>query len=177
MAPKYAYRIHTLNVGHSDALPVTANIIIFSLLYAAAGAILSFVLYYTFDAYDPEKNRGMEWETKGIVFQLFDVIIEISIISVVAFWLVHNINISAPIIPVRRGLERFIDSYTSGLFFMFTIFIFLDDLGEKLKYIFHRALGSTFDVVFPAEGSVLDGTLKYSPEQRKKISAGFLDKV
>jgi hypothetical protein len=177
MAPKYAYRMHTSHVDRGDALAVTANIIIFSLLYATAGAILSFVLYYTFDMYDPKENQGMEWETKGVPFQLFDVIVEISIISVVAFWLVHYINTSAPIIPVRRGLEKFIDSYTSGLFFMFTIFIFLDDLGEKLKYIFHLTLGSTFDVVFPAEGSVLDGTLKYSPEQRKKISAGFLNKV
>jgi len=177
MAPKYAYRIHTRHVERSDALAVTANIVIFSLLYAAAGAILSFVLYYTFDVYDPENKQGMEWELKGLLFQLFDVIVEIAIISVVAFWLVHHINTSAPIIPVRRGLEGFIDSYTSGLFFMFTIFIFLDDLGEKLKYIFHRALGSTFDLVFPAEGSVLDGTLKYSAEQRKKISAGFLNKV
>ena len=74
-------------------------------------------------------------------------------------------------------LEDFIDSYTSGLFFLFTIFIFLDDLSNKLKYVFHQLLDKVFDRYFPAAGSILDGTLHYSSQQRKKINSPFLGKV
>ena len=174
---QYVNRIHTVHVRRGDALAVSANIVLFSLVYAAAGAILSFIFYYTFDVYNPKKEDGRDWENKGMFFQIADVVIEISLVSVAAFWLVHYINTTTPIIPVRRGLEHFIDSYTSGLFFFFTIFIFLDDLSNKLKYVFHQLLDHVFDNYFPAGGSILDGTLSYTPEQRKKISSRFLGKV
>jgi hypothetical protein len=135
----------------------------FSIVYTVAGALLSYVLYYLFDVYD-EKNK--EWEEKGLTYQIFDVGVEVSIIAVVAFWLVYFMNTSAPIIPVRKGLEDFVDSYTAGLFFIFAIFIFLGDLSNKLKYIFDHYLGSHFDHLFPAEGSLLDGTLRYSDKQK-----------
>jgi hypothetical protein len=134
---------------------------------------MSFVLYYLFDMYDPEKKEGLEWEKKGIAFQLFDIIVELSIISTMAFWLVYILNVSTPIIPVRKGLEDFVDSYTSGMFFMFAVFIFLTDLTSKLKYVFKVALGDIFDMVFPEEGSILDMSLRYSAKQRKKMSACF----
>jgi hypothetical protein len=76
-------------------------------------------------------------------------------------------KISTPIIPVRKGLEDFVDSYTPGLFFMFANVIFLGDLTNKLKYIFDTFLGTHFDFLFPAEGSILDGTLRYSKEQKE----------
>ena len=174
---QYVNRMHTVHLKRGDAFFVTANIVIFSLIYAIAGAVLSFIFYYTFDVYDPDRQEGREWEHKGMFFQIADVVIEIIVVSVVAFWLVHYINTTTPIIPVRRGLEHFIDSYTSGLFFFFTIFIFMDDLSNKLKYVFNGLLSSTFDNYFPAGGSILDGTLDYTPEQRKKISSRFLGKV
>ena len=174
---QYVNRMHTVHLKRGDAFLVTANIVIFSLIYAVAGAVLSFIFYYTFDVYDPENHEGREWEHKGMLFQIADIVIEIVLVSVVAFWLVHYINTSTPIIPVRRGLEHFIDSYTSGLFFFFTIFIFMDDLSHKLRYVFKGLLGNVFDLYFPAAGSILDGTLAYTPEQRKKISRRFLGKV
>jgi hypothetical protein len=156
----YAYNIHSIHLSMGDSMRVTANIAIFSVLYALAGGFLSFVLYYLFDTYDPE------WESKGLTHQLLDVGLEIAVIGLVAFWLVYFINVSTPIIPVRKGLEDFVDSYTSGLFFMFAIFIFLEGFTSKLKYLFNHMLASHFDVIFPADGSIIDGSLRYSKEQK-----------
>jgi hypothetical protein len=162
----HAYTVHAIKLTTGDAVRVTGNIAIFSVFYTLAGALLSYVLYYLFDVYN-DKNK--EWEQKGLSYQVFDVSLEIAIIGIVAFWLVYSINVSAPIIPVRRGLENFVDSYTAGLFFMFAMFIFLGDLTNKLKYIFDTFLGAYFDFLFPAEGSILDGTLRYSKEQKERM--------
>jgi hypothetical protein len=159
----HSYTVHSIHLSLNDAVRVTGNIAMFSIVYTVAGALLSYVLYYLFDVYD-DKNK--EWEGKGLTYQIFDVGVEVSIIAVVAFWLVYFMNTSAPIIPVRKGLEDFVDSYTAGLFFIFAIFIFLGDLSNKLKYIFDHYLGSHFDHLFPAEGSLLDGTLRYSDKQK-----------
>ena len=160
----YAYNIHRVQLSMDDSMRVTANITIFSIMYAIAGGFLSFVLYYLFDTYKPPEST--EWEKKGLAFQFTDIALEISIIGLVAFWLVYFINVSTPIIPIRKGLEDFVDSYTSGLFFMFAIFIFLDDFSNKMKYVFNHFLGNIFDRVFPAEGSIIDGSLRYSEKQK-----------
>jgi hypothetical protein len=160
----HAYTVHAIKLTAGDAVRVTGNIAIFSVFYTLAGALLSYILYYLFDVYN-DKNK--EWEEKGLSYQVFDVSLEIAIIGIVAFWLVYSINVSAPIIPVRRGLENFVDSYTAGLFFMFAMFIFLGDLTNKLKYIFDTFLGAYFDTIFPEEGSILDGTLRYSKKQKE----------
>jgi hypothetical protein len=160
----YVYNIHRVHLSADDSLRVTANIAIFSVFYALAGGFLSFVLYYLFDSYNPPEST--EWETKGLAFQFTDIALEISIIGLVAFWLVYFINVSAPIIPVRKGLEDFVDSYTSGLFFMFSLFIFLQEFSNKMRYVFNHFLGNVFDKVFPAEGSIIDGSLRYSEKQK-----------
>lgn len=156
----YAYNIHNIHLTTGDAVRVTGNIVVYSVFYTIAGAILSYVFYYLFDEFNEK------WESRGLGYQLFDVSAEVSIIGVVAFWLVYFINVSAPIIPVRRGLEDFVDSYTAGLFFVFAIFIFMGDLTKKLTYIFDTFVSSHFNTVFPGEGSLLDGSLRYSKEQK-----------
>uniref|UniRef100_A0A6C0HL36 Uncharacterized protein n=1 Tax=viral metagenome TaxID=1070528 RepID=A0A6C0HL36_9ZZZZ len=165
----YAYRIHGIKMSRDDSLRVTGNIAIFAALYTLAGGVMSFVLYYLFDVYNPEKREGMEWEKKGLAFQVFDVVLEIAIIAVGAFWLVYFVNTSAPIIPVRHGLQDFVDSYTSGMFFMSAIFIFMTDLTNKLRYLFQTALGEMFDHYFPEQGSILDGSLCYSQRQKERF--------
>jgi hypothetical protein len=166
---KYAYHIHNIKLSADDSLRVTGNIAIFASLYTLAGGIVSFVFYYLFDVYNPEKQQGAEWERKSLWFQIVDVALEIAIIAVSAFWLVYFINTSAPIIPVRHGLEDFVDSYTSGMFFMFAIFIFMTDLSNKLRYLFQRILGECFDHYFPEQGSILDGSLCYSQRQKERF--------
>ena len=160
----YVYNIHRVRLSMDDSLRVTGNIAFFSVLYAMAGGFLSYVLYYLFDTYNPPEST--EWETKGLAFQFTDIALEIAIIGLVAFWLVYFINVSAPIIPIRKGLEDFVDSYTSGLFFMFALFVFLQDFSHKMRYVFNHFLGNVFDKIFPAEGSIIDGSLRYSEKQK-----------
>ena len=166
---RYAYHIHGIKMSRNDSIRVTANIAIFASLYTVAGGIVSFLFYYLFDVYDPEKPNESHWEKKGLLFQIADVVVEITIIAVTAFWLVYFINTSAPIIPVRHGMLDFVDSYTSGMFFMFAIFIFMSDLTNKLKYLFRRIMGEYLDHYFPEQGSILDGSLSYSNRQKERF--------
>jgi len=173
----YAYSIHSIKLTRSDSLRVTANIALFAMVYTFAGAILSYVLWYAFDPYDPESEAEVDkvWETKGLLFQFYDILVELALIAITAFWLTYYLDTAAPIIPIRKGLEDFIDSYTSGMFFMFAIFIFLNDLSSKLKYIFKTLLGDFFDYWVPEEGSILDLTVKYSDRQKKLRAMGGED--
>ena len=167
----YAYNIHSIKLSRSDSLRVTANIGIFALIYTLAGAILSYVLWYAFDPYDDEDEKSKKiWEEKGLLFQLYDISVELVLIAITAFWLTYYLDTAAPIIPIRKGLEDFIDSYTSGMFFMFAVFIFLNDLTSKLKYVFNTILGDWFDYYIPEEGSLLDWTVKYSERQMKLVA-------
>ena len=169
----YVYSIHSKSLTHGDSMRVTANIAIFALVYTVAGAVLSYVLWYAFDPYDPwdetdpEHKKLKVWEDKGILFNLYDIAVELIIIAISAFWLTYFLDTAAPLIPVRRGLEDFIDSYTSGMFFMFAVFVFLDDLSSKMKYVFNTLFGDFFDYWIPEEGSLLDYTVKYSERQLK----------
>ena len=160
---KYAYRVQNIKIDSSSAYRITLNIMMFSALYTFAGSFMSYVLYYLFDVY------GEEWKRKGLSFQLFDIFVEISILGASSFWFTYVVNNYVPIIPTNALLVQFIDSYSAGLFYMLTIFLFLSDFTEKLKYIHDTFLSGYFDYLFPAEGSILDLSLHYSAEQRKKI--------
>jgi hypothetical protein len=161
---KYSYVLTSVPMDTSDSLRITANIVIFAILYTFAGAGLSYVMYYLFDVF------GDEWKRKTFSFQMTDIFVEISIIAVGAFWVNRLFNEYIPIIPVKSTLVDFVNTYTVGLFFMFTIFLFLTDLTEKLSYIHSYFLEGYFDYIFPAEGSILDFSLHYSEEQRKKFA-------
>jgi len=173
---EYAYNIHSIKLTQSDSIRVTANIAIFALIYTVAGAVLSYVLWYAFDPYDPSNETSKkEWERKGLWFHIYDIAVELMIIAITAFWLTYYLDTAAPIIPIRKGLEDFIDSYTSGMFFMFAIFIFLNDLSSKLKHVFNTLLGDLFDYWVPEEGSILDLSVRYSEKQRKKQNGSFMN--
>uniref|UniRef100_A0A6C0K4S8 Uncharacterized protein n=1 Tax=viral metagenome TaxID=1070528 RepID=A0A6C0K4S8_9ZZZZ len=164
--------IETSRLSWMDSFSITGNIAIFALINTLAGAILSYILWYAFDPYDEEDEKTMKvWEDKGLPFQLLDITLELVIIAVTAFWLAYYLNNAPPIIPVRKGLESDITSYTSGMFFMFAVFIFLNDLTEKLKYVFNFILGDWFDYFIPEEGSLLDATVSYSERQRRLHAA------
>jgi hypothetical protein len=170
---EYVYNIHTTKLSRGDSMRVTANIALFAIVYTMAGAVLSYVLWYLFDPYDPYdetelgKKRIKIWEEKGILFNLYDIAVELIIIAITAFWLTYYLDTAAPIIPVRSGLEDFIDSYTSGTFFMFAVFVFLDDISYKMKYVFNTMFGDFLDYWVPEEGSILDLSVKYSDRQLK----------
>jgi hypothetical protein len=56
---------------------------------------------------------------------------------------------------VNKVLDREVDTYISGLFFAFAMFLFLGDLTEKIKYIYEQFLKTNFVRIFPEDWSVM----------------------
>jgi hypothetical protein len=166
MPPRYVSRLYDETPGWKDATSLSINIGLLSILYTFLGAIVSYVFYYIFDEYDPAKQEGMEWETKSVFYQLYDIFVELALIGITAFWISFWVG-HLPMIPVNSQYESFVDSYTVGMFFMYTIFVFMVGLDDKLIFVFNRVLGPFFDSFMPDKGSILDFTLRYSTPQEK----------
>jgi len=157
----YTGKIYNHIIKPSDAIALSLNIVILAIFYCFVGCLLSYVLYYFFDEYNPKDKLGLEWEERSVYYQLGDVSLGIGIIALVSFWLVFVLNTSAPIIPVPQYMASFVDTYTTGMFFMYSVFIFMTDLTSKLKYLFQTYLEANFDAIFPNKGSLLDMNLHY----------------
>lgn len=159
---KYATTVYPRsNVGVNDAVALTFNIAIVCILYTFMGALMSYVFYYLFDEYDPSNKKTTKWEKTGIAYQLTDICLEIALISTSSFWIVFFMNEYFPIIPVRTAFAPYIDTYATGLFFMYTIFMFVESFGNKLMYIFNTNVSPYFDYFFPQEGSLVNLSLRY----------------
>lgn len=122
---------------------VTLNAGILAVFYTAFGGLLSYVLYYIFD------EHNSEWERQSTFYQVGMVSAELVTIGVVALWSTYIIRDAPPIFPVSKELDEFVDTYISGIFFAFAMFIFLDNLGSKLQYLYHKFLGKHEKHFFP----------------------------
>jgi hypothetical protein len=139
----------------SSFLSVTTDVIILALLYTIIGILTSFVLYYLFDEFDEE------WKKRSSLYHLADVTLEISILATVSFWSSVLITYFEPLLPVTKAFDSLIDNYVSSTFFLFAIFVFMDDLSAKLQHINFIHLAPIFDEVFPMHGSIVDMSLRY----------------
>jgi hypothetical protein len=135
---------------------VTLNSITLALWYTLLGVFISFVLYYLFEDFDED------WKKRPIQHKVMDVSLEIALLATIAFWSSHIVRISPAFFPVRRELDLLVDSYISGVFFLFAIFIFMDALTDKLKHLFDKYIGPTFENIFPKYGSIVDMSLSFS---------------
>jgi hypothetical protein len=150
------------NVGMSDAVALTLNIAMLAIVYTALGSFMSFIFYYLFDEYDLWHEKGLDWEKKSLFYQVADLFIEVSLIAIFSFWSTFIVNERFPIIPVKEKFADYIDTYSTGLFFMYTIFIFVDSFGYKLQFVISRIFGPTFDKYLPDSGSIVDLSLHWS---------------
>lgn len=144
---------HTMRVH--DAFALSGNIAILAVFYCFVGAMLSYVLFYLFEEFTPE------WQDKSVLYQLADVSLEVVIIALSSFWLTFAVNRSAPVFHVRADLAGFVDTYTTGLFFMFAVFMFLHGLTAKLTFLYETHISLHFDRIFPNAGSVLGMNLRW----------------
>ena len=169
----YTKNLYTNKIRWKDIFSLSGNIAFLSIAYTFVGGLVSFVFYYLFDEYGPTDHppRGMEWEKKSVAYKLYDICVEIALIGLISFWLTFTINTRAPIIPVPVHLASFVDSYTTGMFFTFTIFLFMNDLSNKLMYVYKKYLGKHFEWMFPNEGSILDLSLRYGPRKTDKTNS------
>jgi len=146
---------------------VGTNAIFLAIFYTIFGALLSYVMYHLFNEFDET------WKQKTLLFQLGDVGLEVSILASVALWSTEIIKIAPSFLPVRKELDLLVDNYISGIFFIFAVFVFMDQLTEKLKYLFARILGPTFNKIFPQYGSIIDLSLSYSPRKTDKSKSTY----
>ncbi len=143
-----------------EKLFISLNAAFLAIFYTLLGVFISYILYYLFDEYDEK------WEKRSVNYKLLDVSVEISLISIIAFWSAQLIEISPPIFPVRKQLDVLVDSFISGIFYIFAIFLFMDSLTGKLKYLFHELFELHFTRIFPKYGSIIDLSLSYSPIEK-----------
>jgi len=141
---------------------VTLNSAILAVFYTLLGVFVSYILYHLFDSFDDTWK-----EDRSMLFKLTDVSLEVSILSIIAFWSAHIIEIAPPFFPVRKELDTLVDGYISGIFYIFAIFIFMEELTDKLKYLFHEIFNTPFSKYFPQHGSIIDMSLSYTPLPRK----------
>jgi len=148
-----------MKVSFTEGVYVTLNAGILAVLYTAIGVFLSFVMYYLFDDFDSS------WKERSEQYKLLDISVEIIIIAITVLWSSYYIELLPPLFPIRKPLETLFDTYILGTFFLFAVFIFLDSLTEKLKYVNEFYLAKHFSKYFPLHGSILDGSIFYSKNE------------
>ena len=128
---------------------ISLNIGLLAVFYTVLGGLLSYVIYYLFE------DHGENWEKRSFAYKLTDVLVELTIVGVIAFWVTLGIKDYPPLVPMSREMDSLVDTYISAVFFGYSMFMFLDDLTKKIKSLFATIFQKNFDKIF-SEGSVLD---------------------
>jgi hypothetical protein len=115
---------------------ISVNLIAIAIFYVFLGGLLSWMMWRVF----PDFNK--EWEAQSLAYKVLDVSIEISMIVIIAFWTTYFVHMSIPILHVSTELEGYIESFGGQMIFVYAVFVFLDNLDDKLKNVYHSALGT-----------------------------------
>lgn len=132
------------------------NIAVLSVFYTSIGGLLSYVLGYLFDDCDEV------WKKRSLLYKISEISLQLFIFGSIAFWISRYITIAAPIFEVSKELDHAIDTYISGLFFAYAMFLFLDHLSQKIKCIYEDIVGPHIKKILPGKGYLLEGTLHYA---------------
>lgn len=124
--------------GGINALPkvegyvvsLTINLVILGLLNAALGFFVSYSIGLLFPDFTDEWKKEPAW------VQWSDVITEVSLLVIAAFWVTYLVRFIIPIVPLKPSLEHYIEEYGSNFMFLYAIFIFFDDLSDKMLFLF-----------------------------------------
>ena len=150
-----------MRMSWTEVVGVTINASILAIMYTVFGALISYIFYHIFDEFNDE------WKKRSELYKITEVTIELIIIANIAFWSAQYIELLPPFMRVRKELDRLVDGYISGLFFIFAIFLFIDQLTEKLKYLYHDYLEEHAGRIFPQYGSIIDLSLSYTPKTER----------
>jgi H+/Cl- antiporter ClcA len=119
-----------MRMSWKEALYVTINASLLAVMYTLFGALISYIFYHIFDEFDEN------WKKRSEVYKITEVTVEVVIIAIIAFWSAFYIEKLQPFVPVRKQLDTLVDGFISGIFFIFAIFLFIDQLTDKLKYLY-----------------------------------------
>jgi len=127
-----------------EILGVTLNTSILAVFYTAVGGIISYLL-------EVFMNEPMdEWKKNPMWYQVGSVSLQLSIIGSLAFWITYVIREAAPIFPVSKELDELVDTYISGVFFAYAMFLFINYLDDKIQYLYHELLDKHVERMFPS---------------------------
>lgn len=143
---------------------ISLNVGILVVFYTLLGGVLSYVLHHLFDEHDDE------WEKKGLLYQVYDVTVELVLIGLIGFWTMFHIDEAPPIFSVSKSMDSLVDTYIAGVFFSFSLFLFFDDLSSKIRYIYEKTVDPVVKKHFPTKGSILDGSLRKTEETKNTKS-------
>jgi amino acid transporter len=143
-----------------EIINLSLNASFLAIFYTFFGAFISYVFYHIFDEFDEK------WQKRPELYKFADVLIEIVIIALAAFWSSEIIQPLPPLFKVKKVLDVIVDSYISGIFFLFAIFLFLDQLTDKLKFLHNEYLGKHLQTILPQHGHLLDLSLSYTPKTK-----------
>jgi len=150
-----------MRMSWKEAFYVTINASLLAIMYTVFGALISYVFYHIFDEFNDD------WKKRSELYKITEVTVELVIIANIAFWSAQYIEMLQPFVPVRKGLDTLVDGFISGIFFIFAIFLFIDQLTEKLKYLYHDYLEEHAGRIFPQYGSIIDLSLSYTPKTER----------
>ena len=134
---------------------MSVNLSILGIAYIALGLFISYIFYYLFDEFDDE------WKKKSAWFKIVDVCVEVALVVLCSYWVSQVIESLPPIVPIPIGVTREIEGYTADFFFVLALFLFLDELTAKLKFLQEAFFNKYFDAYFPEYGSIIDLSLSY----------------
>jgi len=143
--------------SYIENLAITGNAAILAVIHTAYGAFISYVLYYLFDEFDDA------WKARSTLYQVTDVSVEIMLIAIFGYWASEITLLIPAFFPTSKKNELSVDIWISGIFFVIALFLFLDELTEKLKFIQNKFFEGLFSDIFPKYGSIVDMNLSYTP--------------
>jgi hypothetical protein len=147
-----------------EGLSVTGNAALLAVIHTVYGAFISYLFYYIFDEFDDT------WKERSQFYKIADVILEIMLIAIFGYWASELTKYIPPFFPTSKENELAVDAWVSGIFFVIALFLFLDELTEKLKYLQNFYFQDLFNTWLPKYGSLIDMNLSYTPntEQDRK---------
>jgi hypothetical protein len=148
----------------TEILGGTMNIAILAMFYTLVGILISVILYHLFDDCDKE------WKSETLAYQVGDIGLELGIIGTVAFWTTEITREWAPIFPISKSLDLKIDTYVSGLFFAYAMFLFLEQLSDKVKFLYDEYIHKHIVRVIPPNWSVMKSMFASRKTNAKKDS-------
>ena len=155
-------------MAKSEHFAVTGNAAILAVIHTVYGAFISYLFFYLFDEFDDS------WKARSKLYQLTDITVEIMLIAMFGYWASEATLLIPPIFPTSKAKEIAVDGWVSGIFFVIALFLFLDGLNEKLKFMQNYYFEKLFNSWLPPYGSIIDLTLSYEPvteEDKKKAEA------
>lgn len=141
------------------------NVGILAIFYTLLGGVLSYISHFLFDEFDES------WEKKSTLYKVYDVVVELVFIGLVAFWTMFYIKDAPPIFNVSKSMDSLVDTYISGIFFSFSLFLFFGDLESKIKYLYKETVDPVMKKYFPTKGSILDGTLTFESRKTDNVKS------